>query len=67
MYESDAIIQYLFTTYGDGQVPRALTLGALTTLSAGLGQLGRCACGLVGVWVVWKGRLVVGSVLETDV
>ncbi|KAL6759407.1 hypothetical protein V8C86DRAFT_2574813 [Haematococcus lacustris] len=41
MYESDAIIQYLFNTYGDGKVPMSLTLGTLTTLTAGLGLLAR--------------------------
>ncbi|GFH30372.1 uncharacterized protein HaLaN_29216, partial [Haematococcus lacustris] len=37
----DAIIQYLFNTYGDGKVPMSLTLGTLTTLTAGLGLLAR--------------------------
>lgn len=37
MYESDDIILYLFTTYGDGQVPGLLTGGIVTTLTAGLG------------------------------
>lgn len=36
MYESDAIITYLFNEYGDGQVPLALRLGYFTTLTAGL-------------------------------
>jgi hypothetical protein len=36
MYESDDIIQYLFTEYGDGQVPLPLRLGTLTTLTCGL-------------------------------
>lgn len=36
MYESDAIIQYLFDKYGDGNVPVALRAGFLTTLTAGL-------------------------------
>jgi glutathione S-transferase len=31
MYESNAIIRYLFETYGDGRVPTALALGPLTT------------------------------------
>src|SRR5262245_63925169 len=30
MYESDDIVRYLFTTYGDGSAPWALTLGPLT-------------------------------------
>ncbi|GBF89778.1 hypothetical protein Rsub_02948 [Raphidocelis subcapitata] len=36
MYESDAIIAYLFKEYGDGAVPLALRLGPLTTLTCGL-------------------------------
>eukprot|EP00882_Tetradesmus_deserticola_P029143 GHRQ01032571.1.p1 GENE.GHRQ01032571.1~~GHRQ01032571.1.p1 ORF type:complete len:323 (+),score=107.90 GHRQ01032571.1:91-1059(+) len=36
MYESDAIISYLFNEYGDGQVPLALRLGAATTITCGL-------------------------------
>jgi glutathione S-transferase len=36
MYESDAIVRYLAETYGDGRVPLSLSLGPLTTLSAGL-------------------------------
>ena len=36
MYESDDIIQYLFTEYGDGNVPLALRLGFATTLTCGL-------------------------------
>jgi len=34
MYESNAIIRYLFETYGDGKVPTALALGPLTTASS---------------------------------
>jgi len=34
-YESDAIIQYLFQTYGDGIVPLELSLGPVTTLTCG--------------------------------
>ena len=41
MYESDDIIQYMFKQYGDGEVPGVLTAGFFTTLSAGLGNLGR--------------------------
>jgi hypothetical protein len=33
---ADDIIQYLFTEYGDGQVPLGLRLGAATTVSCGL-------------------------------
>ncbi|GBG83767.1 hypothetical protein CBR_g37568 [Chara braunii] len=40
MYESDEIIKYLFTTYGDGQVPTILRLGLLTTLTCGLAAAG---------------------------
>lgn len=36
MYESDAIITYLFNKYGDGQVPLVLRLGIATTISCGL-------------------------------
>lgn len=36
MYESDAIIEYLFNEYGDGQVPLPLRMGYFTTLTAGL-------------------------------
>ena len=36
MYESDAIINYLFNEYGDGQVPLPLRMGYFTTLTAGL-------------------------------
>lgn len=45
MYESDAIIQYMFGTYGDGSVPRLLDLGMLTTMTAGLGLLPRMGSG----------------------
>jgi len=45
MYESDDIIKYLFEKYGDGQVPLTLRLGALTALSAGLGQAPRVGRG----------------------
>lgn len=41
MYESDAIVQYLFERYGDGSVPYPLALGALTDLSAQLAGLWR--------------------------
>lgn len=41
MYESDAIIEYLFKTYGNGQVPLGLRLGFLTALSCGLAMLPR--------------------------
>ncbi len=50
MYESDDIIKYMFNTYGGGEaeIPGLLTAGFFTTLSAGLGNLGRylrvCVC-----------------------
>jgi hypothetical protein len=47
MYESDDIIQYLFTTYGDGQVPLPLRLGMLTTITCALGSLSRCEAGVL--------------------
>ena len=43
MYESDEIVRYLFSKYGDGSVPWVLNLGPLTTASAGLGTV-RVAC-----------------------
>eukprot|EP00878_Enallax_costatus_P025356 GHUV01027127.1.p1 GENE.GHUV01027127.1~~GHUV01027127.1.p1 ORF type:complete len:147 (+),score=33.12 GHUV01027127.1:737-1177(+) len=45
MYESDAIIKYLFTEYGDGQVPLALRLGFATTLTCGLALAPRAGAG----------------------
>jgi glutaredoxin len=36
MYESDAIVGYLFSEYGDGSVPLPLRLGAATTVTCGL-------------------------------
>ncbi|KAJ7971560.1 Thioredoxin family protein [Quillaja saponaria] len=41
MYESDDIIKYLVENYGDGTVPFTLSLGLLTTLTAGFAMLGR--------------------------
>jgi len=41
MYESDEIVQYLFETYGDGNVPWLLSAGALTNLTAGLASVVR--------------------------
>ena len=46
MYESDDIVAYLFSEYGDGRVPLALGAGVLTDASsmlAGLARLGRGA------------------------
>ncbi|WCJ34306.1 Thioredoxin family protein [Euphorbia peplus] len=45
MYESDDIIKYLVDKYGDGTVPLALSLGLLTTLTAGFAMLGRAGKG----------------------
>lgn len=44
-YESDDIISYLFKTYADGNVPLQLSLGPLTTLSAGLASVLRSGHG----------------------
>lgn len=45
MYESDEIMKYLVNTYGDGSVPLMLSLGLLTTLTAGLAMIGRTGKG----------------------
>ena len=45
MYESDAIVQYLFETYGDGRVPWLLSLGPATTATAQLATLWRPTLG----------------------
>ncbi|KAL6858742.1 hypothetical protein ACP4OV_017744 [Aristida adscensionis] len=45
MYESDEIIKYLADKYGDGTIPIMLSLGILTTITAGLAQLGRIGKG----------------------
>ncbi|KAG6541619.1 hypothetical protein Mapa_017012 [Marchantia paleacea] len=45
MYESDDIIKYLVENYGDGSVPLALSLGPITTITAGLAMLGRAGKG----------------------
>jgi glutathione S-transferase len=45
MYESDAIIKYLAEKYGDGKVPLSLSLGLLTTLTAGFAMIGRMGKG----------------------
>jgi len=46
LYESDAIVAYLFDRYGDGRVPWALSLGPLTDLSAQAASLWRPAAGV---------------------
>ncbi|CAI9106635.1 OLC1v1005838C1 [Oldenlandia corymbosa var. corymbosa] len=45
MYESDEIIKYLVEKYGDGKVPVLLSLGLLTTLTAGFAMMGRTGKG----------------------
>lgn len=45
MYESDDIVKYLFSNYGDGQVPWGLSLGLLTALSCGLALIPRLGAG----------------------
>ena len=45
MYESDAIVRYLFERYGDGRVPLSLGLGLLTDLSAQLASVWRPGLG----------------------
>ncbi|PSC77062.1 hypothetical protein C2E20_0521 [Micractinium conductrix] len=45
MYESDAIIEYMFKSYGNGEVPLGLRLGPLTVISCGLAMLPRMAKG----------------------
>lgn len=47
LYESDAIIDYLFNTYGPGadKVPRSLRMGYFTTLTAGLALAPRAGAG----------------------
>ncbi|XP_038972518.1 uncharacterized protein LOC103696853 [Phoenix dactylifera] len=45
MYESDDIIKYLVNKYGDGTTPLMLSLGLLTTLTAGFAMIGRMGKG----------------------
>ena len=45
MYESDDIVKYLFSEYGDGRVPALLAAGALGDLSSALANLTRPARG----------------------
>ncbi|KAK2454757.1 Thioredoxin family protein [Trifolium repens] len=45
MYESDDIIRYLVGKYGDGNIPLALSLGFLTSLTCGLSMFGRITKG----------------------
>ncbi|CAM6086788.1 unnamed protein product [Calypogeia fissa] len=45
MYESDDIIKYLVEKYGNGKVPIALSLGLLTTITAGFAMLARAGKG----------------------
>jgi glutathione S-transferase len=46
MYESDAIVKYLFESYGNGQVPTLLQPGALTQATLGLASGFRPTSGL---------------------
>ncbi|KAI5065332.1 hypothetical protein GOP47_0020027 [Adiantum capillus-veneris] len=45
MYESDEIIKYLVEKYGNGKVPWLLSLGILTTLTAGFAMIARMGKG----------------------
>lgn len=45
MYESDAIVRYLFNQYGDGEVPSLLDLGPLTDLGSMVSGLWRMGAG----------------------
>jgi glutathione S-transferase len=45
MYESDDIVRYLFSEYGDGSVPLLLAAGPLTTASAALASAFRPGLG----------------------
>jgi glutathione S-transferase len=45
MYESDEIVRYLFSRYGDGRVPWQLNMGPLTDLSSVLSGLPRATAG----------------------
>jgi glutathione S-transferase len=45
MYESDAIVRYLYRTYGDGRVPLALAAGPLTQLTSVAASLWRPTAG----------------------
>ena len=45
MYESDDIVRYLFHTYGDGIVPRALGLWLLTDATSGIASMARIGHG----------------------
>jgi glutathione S-transferase len=45
LYESDEIVRYLFAEYGDGQVPTALSAGALTTATSSLASAFRLGQG----------------------
>jgi hypothetical protein len=61
MYESDAIIQYLFSEYGDGEVPLTLRMGYFTTLTAGLALAPRW---VAGGWGGGVGRVEGGRGLD---
>jgi len=53
MYESDAIISYLFNEYGDGSVPTMLKLGAATTITCGLALAPRWVGRAAAAWSRW--------------
>jgi glutathione S-transferase len=59
MYESDAIIAYLFERYGDGDVPVTLALGVVTNASAQVASLLRAGRG-----VFYRGGRVPARPLE---
>ena len=46
MYESDDIVRYLYKTYGDGNIPLALRLGPITTISSTLASAARPVHGI---------------------
>src|SRR5215813_1746852 len=45
MYESDDIVRYLFTTYGDGSVPWMLALGPVTVAGSAMASAWRVGRG----------------------
>ncbi len=45
MYESDDIVRYLYEQYGDGRVPRGLSLGPVTLVSSALASAWRPGLG----------------------
>lgn len=49
MYESDDILAYLYSTYGDGAVPLPLKLGPITTIASSLASAFRATQGVRAV------------------